>query len=155
MYLTLVELKTRDGLRLPGLLYEPEHKATKKVVIFLHGNGSSSAFYHVKYNNTAADVFNRAGISYFAFNNRGAHYIQKLTRKTRGKEKEKVDYDFFERVGMRLDLDINKILGKPFFKNKATRDYWVSKGGNMGPEGWVTIATAVEELYSQCDFFNI
>ena len=38
-----IEFKTQDGLKLPGLLYKP--KNTKKVAIYLHGNGSSSVFY--------------------------------------------------------------------------------------------------------------
>lgn len=91
MFLSLVEFKTRDGLKLPGLLYEPEKRA-RKVVIFLHGNGSSSVFYSVKRANTAADVFNRAGLAYFTFNNRGAHYIKSLTRKRLGRKEEKVNY---------------------------------------------------------------
>jgi len=90
MYLTLTSFKTRDGLTLPGLLYEPERK-TRKVVIFLHGNGSSSVFYSTRRSNTLADVLNRSGISCFAFNNRGAHYIKGLTRK-RSNRKERIDY---------------------------------------------------------------
>lgn len=41
-----VDFETSDGLTLPGLLYEAE--GSKKVVIYLHGNGSSSVFYGEK-----------------------------------------------------------------------------------------------------------
>lgn len=75
--LKLIEFKTADGLFLPGLLFEPI-KRTHKVAILLHGNGSTSVFYSVKEDNSMAQYLNRNRISYFPFNNRGAHYIKKL-----------------------------------------------------------------------------
>lgn len=88
MSLQLVEFRTDDGLPLPGLLFEPE-PATKKVALYLHGNGSSSIFYSVEETTMMAKQLNKAGIAYFPFNNRGANLIHKLNRVTKeGVERE-------------------------------------------------------------------
>jgi pimeloyl-ACP methyl ester carboxylesterase len=71
-----VDFKTSDGLTLPGLLYEV--KGSKKVVIFLHGNGSSSIFYDEKEYRDLPEALNKKGISILKFNNRGANIIKKL-----------------------------------------------------------------------------
>lgn len=70
----LIHFQTSDNLRLPGLLYEPE-KNTKKVAIYLHGNGTSSIFYS-KLTPVLGKKLTDAGIAYFPFNNRGAHLIK-------------------------------------------------------------------------------
>lgn len=72
----VTEFKTEDGLTLPGILYEV--KNSKKVAIFLHGNGSSSIFYDQNDNLDLPNELNKKGISLFKFNNRGAHIIKKL-----------------------------------------------------------------------------
>lgn len=84
----LVKFKTKDKLLLPGLLLEPARK-TRRVAINLHGNGSSSVFYSVDQTNAFAKELNKRGIAYFPFNNRGAHYVKKLTVVKNG-EKDKV-----------------------------------------------------------------
>lgn len=76
-----VEFETSDGLGLPGLLYHP--KDSKSVVIYLHGNGSSSVFYDEKEKRITAEVLARKKISLFAFNNRGAHIIKKINVKNK------------------------------------------------------------------------
>lgn len=73
---TLVQIKTGDGLTLPGLFYET--KGSKKAAIFLHGNGSSSVFYSDDLKAEQAKALGGKGISYLLFNNRGAHLIKKL-----------------------------------------------------------------------------
>ena len=78
--LQLVGFETPDHLQLPGLLYEPEKK-TDKVAVYLHGNGSSSVFYSNHKMNLFGQELNRIGVSFFPFNNRGAHWIKKLDRK--------------------------------------------------------------------------
>ena len=88
--LKLVSFATPDKITLPGLLYEPE-KRTDKVAIYLHGNGSSSIFYGADQMNLFGESFNKAGVSFFPFNNRGAHWIKKLNRKINGKE-ERIPY---------------------------------------------------------------
>ncbi|CAN5243682.1 hypothetical protein BH09PAT2_BH09PAT2_07360 [soil metagenome] len=74
MTTTLVHFQTTDHLRLPGLLFEPE-KQTKKVAIYLHGNGTSSIFYS-KLTPILGKHLTDADIAYFPFNNRGAHLIK-------------------------------------------------------------------------------
>lgn len=81
-----IEFDTKDGLTLPGLLYEAENK--RAVVIYLHGNGSSSVFYDEFKNRIFAKVLAQKGISILYFNNRGAHFIKKLYVR-RGKEEER------------------------------------------------------------------
>jgi len=81
-----VQIKTEDGLTLPGLLYEAS--TTKEVMINLHGNGSSSIFYQDEQMNDFAEALNKKGISLLLFNNRGAHNIKKRSEERRvGKEK--------------------------------------------------------------------
>lgn len=87
---TFIEFDTVDGLTLPGLLYQP--KNSKKVVISLHGNGSSSVFYDEKENRIIADVFAKKGASLLIFNNRGAHIIKKLNVKNKNGEIERKRY---------------------------------------------------------------
>lgn len=80
-----VDFETSDGLNLPGLLYEAE--GSKKAVIYLHGNGSSSVFYGEKEYRDLPEALNKKGISLFKFNNRGANIIKKFTIKKNGVEK--------------------------------------------------------------------
>ncbi|MDA2922387.1 DUF1749 domain-containing protein, partial [Patescibacteria group bacterium AH-259-L07] len=82
----LVQIRTIDELMLPGLLYRA--KNSSKAAIHLHGNGSSSVFYHNGQRDIMARALNNKGISLLLFNNRGAHYIKKLYGIT-GKRKKK------------------------------------------------------------------
>ncbi len=84
---TIVQIKTDDGLTLPGLFYEAQ--GSRKVAIFLHGNGSSSVFYSDDLREDQAKLLNNAGISYLLFNNRGAHIIKKLNVKKQNGEEER------------------------------------------------------------------
>jgi pimeloyl-ACP methyl ester carboxylesterase len=85
----LVEFSTPDGLLLPGLLYEA--KGSEKVVVYLHGNGSSSVFYDEKEHRDLPGELNKKGISFLKFNNRGAHIIKKINVK-KGTEVERLKY---------------------------------------------------------------
>ena len=86
--LSLVQIKTDDGLTLPGLLCEADR--SKKAAIFLHGNGSSSVFYSDDLREEQVKALNSKGISYLLFNNRGAHNIKKLDIERKdGKEERK------------------------------------------------------------------
>jgi pimeloyl-ACP methyl ester carboxylesterase len=71
-----VQFGTPDGLNLPGLLFAA--KDSKKAVIYLHGNGSSSVFYSGNYD--MAKVLNEHGITVLMFNNRGAHIIKNIDK---------------------------------------------------------------------------
>jgi dienelactone hydrolase len=91
-----VDFQTYDGLTLPGLLYET--KGSKKVVIYLHGNGSSSIFYGEKEHRDLPETLYKKGISTLKFNNRGANVIKgmdvvkgnKVERKLFGMAYEKI-----------------------------------------------------------------
>ncbi|MDO8495650.1 MAG: DUF1749 domain-containing protein [bacterium] len=78
-----IEIKTKDGLILPGLLYRA--KRAQAAAIYLHGNGSSSVFYGESGNHPLAAALNKNGISVLFFNNRGAHIIKKLNVKQKRK----------------------------------------------------------------------
>ncbi len=83
-----IELKTNDGLTLPGLWYESIQEGADTACIFLHGCGSSSVFYKSEKMKTFAKQLSKQGIHFLAFNNRGAHYIKKLTREINGEVSE-------------------------------------------------------------------
>lgn len=83
----LVQIKTEDGLILPGLLYEAPR--SKKVAIHLHGNGSSSVFYNDDGRDEQAKALSKKGISFLLFNNRGAHLIKKLDVIKKNKKERK------------------------------------------------------------------
>src|SRR3990170_2168494 len=101
----LFEFQTNDKFFLPGLLYRPSKK-TRNVLITLHGNGSSSVFYGPE-SNIFAKKLAEKDIGYFAFNNRGAHYIKKINRINEEGEKERVKYGMaYERIKeCMLDID--------------------------------------------------
>jgi pimeloyl-ACP methyl ester carboxylesterase len=81
-----VQFPTPDGLTLPGLLYRG--KKDKAVVIYLHGNGSSSVFYDTENHQPLALALAEKKISILNFNNRGAHIIKRLNQK-KGKKTER------------------------------------------------------------------
>lgn len=92
---TLVQIKTGDGLTLPGTLFEA--KGSKKAAIHLHGNGSSSVFYTRNQRPEQVEALNQKGISFLLFNNRGAQYIHKLDVEKNGEVERK-------RFGMAYEL---------------------------------------------------
>lgn len=69
---------TQDHLELPALLYRT-NMTTKRVALFLHGNGSASVFYKAQKMQTFAQELTQVDCAFFAFNNRGAHYIKKFS----------------------------------------------------------------------------
>ncbi len=91
-----VEIKTKDGLLLPGLFYEP--KRAKAAVIYLHGNGSSSVFYKGKENYPMIAALQKKGITILYFNNRGAHIIKGLSMKRGGKTKRRYFGMAYEKI---------------------------------------------------------
>lgn len=88
MRLKLLSFETTDRLTLPGLLYEPERRS-RRVAIWLHGNGGSSVFYSTTRMNILGEELTRKGIAFFTFNNRGAETEKSLKRK-RGRDSERV-----------------------------------------------------------------
>ena len=127
--LQLVSFLTSDHLSLPGLLYEPEKK-TDRVAIYLHGNGSSSVFYGAREMNLFAKSLNRVGISFFPFNNRGAHWIKKLNKLV-GDKKERILYGMTYELIKECVLDIGGAIN--FLKDKGYEEFYLigaSTGAN-------------------------
>lgn len=104
MNLQLIHFLTTDNLRLPGLLYEPDSE-TKKVAIYLHGNGTSSVFYSPLMNILGKKLTDK-GISFFPFNNRGAHLIKSLKKETENGQ-ERVLYGTAYELIKECIFDIN------------------------------------------------
>jgi len=100
----IVEFNTKDKLLLPGLLYEV--KGSKKAVVYLHGNGSSSVFYDENEKRILPDEINKKGISFLKFNNRGAHIIKKLKVK-KGNEVERLKFGYAYEIISECVLDID------------------------------------------------
>lgn len=88
--LQLTNFYSTDNLKLPALHYK-SNSNTKKVALFLHGNGSSSVFYKADFMNTLAQELCKNDIAFFPFNNRGAHIVKILKQQTSEGE-ERVAY---------------------------------------------------------------
>jgi len=71
----LVRFEATDGVALAGVLYEPK-RASKRVVIWLHGGGGASVF-ESRRTNLLAEVLGRRGIAFFPFNNRGSGVVRR------------------------------------------------------------------------------
>ena len=84
----LLRFEAADGAPLAGVLYEPKRPGAG-VAVFVHGTGGASVF-ESKRTNALAEVFTRAGIAFFAFNNRGAHLVRRLGRTFGGMAFEKI-----------------------------------------------------------------
>jgi pimeloyl-ACP methyl ester carboxylesterase len=113
-----VEIKTKDSLNLPGLLYEVEN--SKAVAIFLHGNGSSSIFYNtfVKSQPTALALAKR-GISILYFNNRGAHIVKSLYKGSRNRGTKKrygMAYEIIKECILDIDGAVSYLKGRGYNK---------------------------------------
>lgn len=126
---TLIQIKTEDGLTLPGLFYEAID--SEKVAIFLHGNGSSSVFYSDDLKQEQAKALVNKGISYLLFNNRGAHLIKKLNvRDKNGKEKRKRFGMAYEKIKDCIK-DIDGAIS--FLESKSYKEFYLvgeSTGAN-------------------------
>lgn len=76
-----IYFNTEDGIELVGLLEKPEIK-TNRVVISIHGMQSNCL---KKREDILSKDISKAGIAYFAFNNRG-YELMTYTKKTNGKK---------------------------------------------------------------------
>ncbi len=124
----LVQIKTEDGLTLPGILYKPEK--SNKVAIHLHGNGSTSVFYYDDKRDEMAKTLNDKGISFLLFNNRGAHYIKKLDVLKNGKKERKRFGMAYEKIKDCIK-DIDGAI--KFLKEKGYKEFYLigeSTGAN-------------------------
>lgn len=91
---SFVQVSTKDGLSLPGLLFSPQ--SSTKAAIYLHGNGGSSAFYAHDF--TLAEELNKNNIAFLRFNNRGAELIKRLTVKKDNQEESKYFGAAYEKI---------------------------------------------------------
>ena len=121
-----MEFQTKDGLTLPGLLYRS--KKDKAVVIYLHGNGSSSIFYNETKNHPFAFALAKKNISILYFNNRGAHIIKKLYVKHGKKEKKKYFGMAYEKIKECIK-DIDGAIS--FLKKQGYRKFYLA-GASTG-----------------------
>src|SRR5689334_9809534 len=71
----LITVPATDGLQNPALYYEPA-AATKRLVIWLHGMGSSGIFYAVDHTNALAAAATNADTAFLALQNRGGGMLQ-------------------------------------------------------------------------------
>lgn len=120
--LQLVSFLATDKIKLPGLLYEPVKK-TDKVVMYLHGNGSSSIFYSTEKMNTFAEELNAKGVTFFPFNNRGAHYIKTLD-KVDGDTEESIEYGMTYELIKECILDIDGAI--VYLKTKGYTEFYLA-----------------------------
>jgi hypothetical protein len=97
MKLELVQFPNTDNISLPGLLYEPV-KITDRVLIYLHGNGSSGGFYSVELQNTFGKTQTDNGIAYLTFTNIGGHLIQKFDKNLDDKTERVVKGSAYELI---------------------------------------------------------
>jgi pimeloyl-ACP methyl ester carboxylesterase len=84
----LITVTATDGLMLPALYYQPE-KPTKRLVIWLHGMGSTATFYAVNHTNALATTLTASGTAFLALNNRGAGMLQGVKYLDEDGEKQK------------------------------------------------------------------
>ena len=129
MKISLESFTTEDGLKLPAILFEPERRSDK-AALFLHGNGSSSVFYDADETNELGREVTNKGISYFPFNNRGAHYIKRFRIKKNGKE-EKILYGTAFELIKECILDIDAAVD--YLRKKGYKTFYligVSTGAN-------------------------
>jgi pimeloyl-ACP methyl ester carboxylesterase len=98
----LLRFEATDGAPLAGVLYEPRRR-TNRIGIFLHGTGGSSVF-ESKRTNALAEVFTRAGMAWFPFNNRGSHIVRRLGRELGGSAFERIRDCVFDIDGALREL---------------------------------------------------
>ncbi|MBI1961232.1 MAG: hypothetical protein HYS45_00850, partial [Parcubacteria group bacterium] len=124
----LVQMKTADGLTLPGLLYKA--KRSREVAIHLHGNGSSSVFYYDDRQDELVNALSRKGISLMLFNNRGAHYVKRLNVVKQGRTIKKRFGMAYEKIKDCIP-DIDGAIG--FLRKQGFRTFYLvgeSTGAN-------------------------
>jgi pimeloyl-ACP methyl ester carboxylesterase len=73
----LVTVKATDRLLLPALFYEPA-RPTKRLIVWLHGMGSSGIFYSVDHTNALAGAITSTGTAFLGLQNRGGGMLQGL-----------------------------------------------------------------------------
>lgn len=78
----LIDFLATDGVKLQGLLFEPE-KGNETIVIHIHGMAGS--FYENSFIPIMASRYTESGLAFLTFNNRGHDYLCDLVKTTMGK----------------------------------------------------------------------
>ena len=84
----LVRFDASDGVTLAGLLYEPR-RASKRVIVWLHGGGGASIF-ESRRTNLLASVFIAQSIAFFPFSNRGSAIVRRASETLGGSAFEQI-----------------------------------------------------------------
>lgn len=154
LYPLYTTITTQDNLQLPAFLFT-DKESSKKVAIFLHGNGTANIFYNYDKMKAFSEALLRCGISFFAFNNRGANLIKRFRYINADGEKivrnEGTAYELLHECVMDIDGAIaylqsvgyeefyligestgaNKLCVYDFYKkNNLVRKYVISGGGD-------------------------
>ncbi|HYC90737.1 MAG TPA: alpha/beta hydrolase [Thermoanaerobaculia bacterium] len=98
----LLRFEATDGAPLSGLLFEPR-RASSRVALFLHGSGGASVFTSRR-TNLLAEVFTKAGLAFFPFDNRGSHLVRRLGGGFGGSGHEKIRDCVFDIDGALREL---------------------------------------------------
>ena len=73
----LTSFETSDHLTLPGFMFSPKKK-TKKVLLYLHGNGYTGVFRNIERLQIYSDALAANNVAFFPFDNRGAYLVNKF-----------------------------------------------------------------------------
>lgn len=73
----LIRFKTKDNIKLQGLLYEPKQKTTKAII---HVHGWVGNFYEDLFIDSLTRSALQKGIAFFTFSNRGAGIVTEFSR---------------------------------------------------------------------------
>jgi len=100
----IVEVETKDGLPLYGLLSE-----SNKNTIVINTHGTAGNFYEENFLNKLAEVIHKKGISFLSTNNRGAYVLQAYS--PRGSAME-----HFEDCVLDIDAWMSFVISKGYSK---------------------------------------
>lgn len=137
----LTSIKTRDGVRLDGIVVEPKRKKSDTALIWLHG--LSSTFYSgsalIK---ELSSQCSRAGIGYFKFNTRGHDIVARSNDRLIGagfEEFEDCIYDIRAMILYARKLGYRKIIlaGHSTGANKAL--YYLYKTRDRSVKGIILL----------------
>ena len=164
MKTSLHRIITKDNLELVGLLYEPEIK-TEKILVHVHG---MSGNFYGKFLDYIAQTHTNNGVSFFAFNNRGAEFMKDVARIENGERKiVRIGeaYDKFEDCVLDIQsgidfvesLDYSKIhlsghsLGSPkvAYYFSQTKDTRLSSILFLSPADMLGLARKNKEVFRQ------
>ena len=79
MKTTFVNFKAEDGVKLQGLLFEPNIKGN---TIIIHIHGMAGSFYENSFITSMAELYSSNNVAFLSFNNRGHDYIADIVKIT-------------------------------------------------------------------------